>query len=59
VDKLGLLKTIGIVFAFVVATWIASPGQTFTTLAVFDGTNGQLPNLRSESVTFFQTIVPI
>lgn len=42
-DKLGLLKTIGIVFVFVVATWIASPGQTFTTLAVFDGANGQLP----------------
>ena len=42
--KLGLPKKASIVFLFCVATMIASPAQTtFTTLANFDGTNGESP----------------
>lgn len=42
-DKRGFLKMIGVVFVFFAATVIASPAQTFTTLVVFDATNGGLP----------------
>jgi uncharacterized repeat protein (TIGR03803 family) len=42
--KLGLLRMIGVVSMFSIAATIASPAQTFTTLANFDLTNGAGPN---------------
>ena len=42
-EKLSLSKAVCIVFAFCAATAIASPAQTFTTLASFNGTNGENP----------------
>jgi uncharacterized repeat protein (TIGR03803 family) len=38
--KFGLARTASLLFAFCIAAVIASPAQTFTTLASFDGTNG-------------------
>ena len=38
--KFSLVKTACLLFAFCIAAVIASPAQTFTTLASFNGTNG-------------------
>ena len=43
VGKLRLSKIAGMVFLFCVATAIAAPAQTFTTLLSFDGTDGSGP----------------
>jgi hypothetical protein len=40
VGKFNLSKIASIVLVFCIATAIASPTQTFTTLVSFDGTNG-------------------
>ena len=42
--KLRLSKIAGMVFLFCVATAIAAPAQTFTTLLSFDGTDGSGPS---------------
>jgi uncharacterized repeat protein (TIGR03803 family) len=42
--KLGLVKMLCMVAALFVATSIPSPAQTFTSLASFDGYDGQSPN---------------
>jgi uncharacterized repeat protein (TIGR03803 family) len=46
-EKLHLLKMAIVVFAFCVATAIASPAQTFSSLASFDGTDGAAPEYSS------------
>ena len=43
--KRRLLFLVSLLFVFCVATAIASPAQTFTTLANFDGTDGNWPDL--------------
>jgi uncharacterized repeat protein (TIGR03803 family) len=41
--NLSLAKTACLILAFCIAAAIASPAQTFTTLASFDGTDGERP----------------
>jgi uncharacterized repeat protein (TIGR03803 family) len=41
--KLSLWKTIGLVGVFCAAAVVASPGQTFTSLVSFNGTDGEHP----------------
>jgi len=43
VEKFSSLKMFCLGLIFCIATAIASPAQTFTTLTTFDGTNGGLP----------------
>jgi uncharacterized repeat protein (TIGR03803 family) len=42
-SKLSLWKTIGLVGVFCAAAVVASPGQTFTSLVSFNGTDGAYP----------------
>jgi uncharacterized repeat protein (TIGR03803 family) len=60
VEKLRLLKVVGIVLAFSIASAMGLPAQTFTTVVSFDVTNGANPQsslIQATDGNFYGTVV--